>query len=824
MAALMTLTQLSSGNPVYEVYYRQVDLGDTGTVGAADAAQFLKKSGLSDSTLGKIWDLADPERKGFLDKRGFFVALRLVASAQGGNDISLNNLNQTLAAPKFRDTNTPLLSTPLSTSSSDSHWAVRSDEKRKFDGIFESLLPVNGLLSGDQVKPVLINSKLPLDVLGRIWDLGDVDKDGHLDREEFSVAMHLVYRAMEKEPVPSVLPSSLIPPSKRKKSAGALPGAVSVLPPLSALSGLSGLSRTASSPPLPGAVAALSGLSGLSRTTNSPPLKDTLHSTSSHGSITSINSTGSLSPKHSFKAPSQSPAVVNWVVPVADRGRYNDIFLKTDTDMDGLVTGGEVMEIFMLSSLSKTMLAQIWGLADTKQTGKLSREQFSLAMWLIQQKVTKGLDPPQTLTTEMIPPSERTTSSVPDSSSSTESADLTGIKELDGISQEIAQLQREKYTLEQDIRDKEEAIRQKNREIQEMQGDLDQESGGLQDLEAQKQDAQQQLEEMDQQRNKLEGMLKDVHLKCQDQSTLISSLQTQIHSQESDLQSQENELSRTKSDLNKLQLEEKQLEQNLLAGRMQLDSIIKSLKATQDEINQARSKLSQIQDSQQEVTKTIEQYNNALNGTHSQTHAGSMTNLADMSEVGFSERENGEFGAREDSFKSRIAMFSNNKSTPEPLPAADPFQTEDPFKADPFNDPFEADDPFKESDPFKGASSDFFKKTTDLFASADPFSRKPTPPIKPGGSLSGSRNLLTSHSPRPSPKPTDGFRTVDPFGGNTFGGKSEFADFSEMSKKSGSESEQLAWAKRKTPPTGTGETEETPPTGTEGPGHRPQQG
>uniref|UniRef100_A0A8C7JEX1 Epidermal growth factor receptor substrate 15-like 1 n=1 Tax=Oncorhynchus kisutch TaxID=8019 RepID=A0A8C7JEX1_ONCKI len=692
----MTLTQLSSGNPVYEVYYRQVDLGDTGTVGAADAAQFLKKSGLSDSTLGKIWDLADPERKGFLDKRGFFVALRLVASAQGGNDISLNNLNQTLAAPKFRDTNTPLLSTSLSTPSSDSHWAVRSDEKRKFDGIFESLLPVNGLLSGDQVKPVLINSKLPMDVLGRIWDLGDVDKDGHLDREEFSVAMHLVYRAMEKEPVPSVLPSSLIPPSKRKKSAGALPA-------------------------------------------NSPPLKDTLHSTPSHRSITSINSAGSLSPKPSFKAPSQSPAVVNWVVPVADRGRYNDIFLKTDTDMDGLVTGGEVMEIFMLSNLSKTMLAQIWGLADTKQTGKLSREQFSLAMWLIHQKVINGLDPPQTLSPEMIPPSERTTTS--DSSSSTESADLTGIKELDDISQEIAQLQREKYTLEQDIRDKEEAIRQKNKEIQEMLEDLDQESGGLQDLEAQKQDAQQQLEEMDQQRNKLEGMLKDVHLKCQDQSTLISSLQTQIHSQESDLQSQETELSRTKSDLNKLQFEEKQLEQNLLTGRMQLDSIIKSLKATQDEINQARSKLSQIQDSQQEVTKTIEQYNNALNGTHSQTHAGSMTNLADMSEVGFSERENGEFGAREDSFKSRIAMFSSNKSTPEPLPAADPFQTEDPFKSDPFkgssshfvsilSDPFEADDPFKESDPFKGASSDFFKKTTDVFASADPFSRKPTPPIK----------------------------------------------------------------------------------------------
>jgi len=27
--------------------------------------------------------------------------------------------------------------------------------------------------------------------------------------------MHLVYRAIEKEPVPSVLPANLIPPSKR---------------------------------------------------------------------------------------------------------------------------------------------------------------------------------------------------------------------------------------------------------------------------------------------------------------------------------------------------------------------------------------------------------------------------------------------------------------------------------------------------------------------------------------------------------------------------------------------------------------------------------
>lgn len=45
---------------------------------------------------------------------------------------------------------------------------LQPEEKNKFDGIFESLSPVSGLLSGDKVKPVLINSKLPLDILGKV--------------------------------------------------------------------------------------------------------------------------------------------------------------------------------------------------------------------------------------------------------------------------------------------------------------------------------------------------------------------------------------------------------------------------------------------------------------------------------------------------------------------------------------------------------------------------------------------------------------------------------------------------------------------------------
>lgn len=38
----------------------------------------------------------------------------------------------------------------------------------KFDAIFDSLSPAGGMLTGEKVKPVLLNSKLPVDVLGRV--------------------------------------------------------------------------------------------------------------------------------------------------------------------------------------------------------------------------------------------------------------------------------------------------------------------------------------------------------------------------------------------------------------------------------------------------------------------------------------------------------------------------------------------------------------------------------------------------------------------------------------------------------------------------------
>uniref|UniRef100_A0A7N5J8U3 Epidermal growth factor receptor pathway substrate 15 n=1 Tax=Ailuropoda melanoleuca TaxID=9646 RepID=A0A7N5J8U3_AILME len=425
-AAQLSLTQLSSGNPVYEKYYRQVDTGNTGRVLASDAAVFLKRSGLPDLILGKIWDLADTNGKGILNKQEFFVALRLVACAQNGLEVSLSSLNLAVPPPRFHDTSSPLLIS--GTSVTELPWAVKSEDKAKYDAIFDSLSPVNGFLSGDKVKPVLLNSKLPVDILGRVWELSDIDHDGMLDRDEFAVAMFLVYCALEKEPVPMSLPPSLVPPSKRK----------------------------------------------------------------------------------------------TWVVSPAEKAKYDEIFLKTDKDMDGFVSGLEVREIFLKTGLPSTLLAHIWTLCDTKDCGKLSKDQFALAFHLINQKLIKGIDPPHILSPEMVPPSDRANLQK-NIIGSSPVADFSAIKELDTLNNEIVDLQREKNNVEQDLKEKEDTIKQRTSEVQDLQDEVQRENTNLQKLQAQKQQVQELLDGLDEQKSQLEEQLKEVRKKCDEEAQLARS-------------------------------------------------------------------------------------------------------------------------------------------------------------------------------------------------------------------------------------------------------------------------------------------------------------
>ncbi|XP_046744353.1 epidermal growth factor receptor substrate 15-like 1 isoform X1 [Diprion similis] len=564
MAALPSPTQVAgSHSAIYEAYYHQVDPNGYGRIGAMEAARFLKKSQLSDVVLSKIWDMADPQSRGSLDKSGLFVALKLCALAQAGSDLSMANLNIETLPPKMGEIPViPQKPKPISpaviTSMSNGDWSIKPSERTKYDQLFDSLQPANGYIPGNKVKGVLMDSKLPLDTLGKIWDLADMDKDGMLDRHEFVIAMHLVYKALEKYAIPNVLPPELMPPGKRKDimsvAKSPVPPMVSGPPPI---------------PPLPTAPAP-SSLAGLEST--------------------------------------KPPAVQHWVISAEDQAAADKLFAQADMDMDGYVSGSEIKDVFLQSGLPQTVLAQIWGLCDICQSGKLNKEQFALSMWLIKQQL-RGKEPPATLTPEMIPPSLRKlTENV------VENNNVSGYSnpELDMISKDIADLVRERHTMEQDIAQKEADIKIKNGEIKSLQSELDTLAATLKQLENQKGEAQKRLNDLKAQRADVDKELSEIEHEIREEQDKVDKLRQQAEEQESVLRTQEEELSSKRQELEGLRLEEQQLEQQQVKSKDQLNELTKNLQDTQLQISQAKVKITHLEEQQRQMSDAIALYDSAL--------------------------------------------------------------------------------------------------------------------------------------------------------------------------------------------------------------------
>ncbi|XP_045620501.1 EH domain-containing protein 3 isoform X1 [Procambarus clarkii] len=96
----------------------------------------------------------------------------------------------------------------------DPDWIVAKD-RYKYDQLFDNLNPVDGKITGSAAKQEMLKSKLPNSVLGKVWKMSDIDKDGMLDADEFALAMHLINIKLDGNDLPNDLPEHLVPPSKR---------------------------------------------------------------------------------------------------------------------------------------------------------------------------------------------------------------------------------------------------------------------------------------------------------------------------------------------------------------------------------------------------------------------------------------------------------------------------------------------------------------------------------------------------------------------------------------------------------------------------------
>ncbi|MEJ1282975.1 intersectin 1 (SH3 domain protein 1A) [Cricetulus griseus] len=229
-------------------------------------------------------------------------------------------------------------------------WAITVEERAKHDQQFHSLKPISGFITGDQARNFFFQSGLPQPILAQIWALADMNNDGRMDQVEFSIAMKLIKLKLQGYQLPSALPPVMKQQPVAISNAPAFGvGGIASMPPLSAVA------------PVP---------------------------------MGSIPGAGMSPPLVSCVPPAAVPPLANGTPPVI---QPLPAFAHP---------GPQARTILMQSSLPQTQLASIWNLSDIDQDGKLTAEEFILAMHLIDVAMS-GQPLPPVLPPEYIPPSFR---------------------------------------------------------------------------------------------------------------------------------------------------------------------------------------------------------------------------------------------------------------------------------------------------------------------------------------------------------------------------------------------------------------------------------
>uniref|UniRef100_A0A4W5N7U6 Intersectin-1 n=1 Tax=Hucho hucho TaxID=62062 RepID=A0A4W5N7U6_9TELE len=329
-------------------------------------------------------------------------------------------------------------------------WVISLDERAKHDQQFVSLAPSPaGYITGDQARNFFLQSGLPPPILAQIWALADMNSDGKMDMHEFSIAMKLIKLKLQGHPLPPSLPPSMkqppltLPPPPTAPF-GVMPGLPAVPPlPMPPMPGVGMSPPLVSSvppsvPPLANG-APMTGFSHPGMAQSASPLDTPLNIQSgflvndiealwqpfraSHFvhlilsqpsfffffcdpiSLGLFLSISVSQPPHSTKALLSTPPT-DWAVPSSSRLKYRQLFNSHDKMMSGHLTGPQARTILMQSSLPQTSLATIWNLSDIDQDGKLTAEEFILAMHLIDMAMS-GLPLPPILPPDFIPPTFR---------------------------------------------------------------------------------------------------------------------------------------------------------------------------------------------------------------------------------------------------------------------------------------------------------------------------------------------------------------------------------------------------------------------------------
>merc|ERR1719225_671550 len=103
-----------------------------------------------------------------------------------------------------------------------------------------------------------------------------------------------------------------------------------------------------------------------------------------------------------------TPPPVEWAIPQQKRVGYMAQFQANDKAKTGFLAAVQARSILLQTGLAQQTLAAVWNLSDIDKDGKLSVEEFILAMHLCDMG-QKGEPLPDPLPIQLVPPSLRRT-------------------------------------------------------------------------------------------------------------------------------------------------------------------------------------------------------------------------------------------------------------------------------------------------------------------------------------------------------------------------------------------------------------------------------
>ncbi|KAJ7702399.1 hypothetical protein B0H17DRAFT_1044211 [Mycena rosella] len=359
------------------------------------AVKVFGGANLAPTVLGEIWQIADESNNGWLSQKGVAMAVRLMGHAQKGEKVSAALLSKPGPLPTITGI-TPLVAQGTGASRAKSPQPslppFTPQDKAKFHTMFLKSGPVDGLLSGEKAQEVFVKSKLPNETLGLIWNLADTQDRGRLDSTDFAIGMYLIQATMTGQL--SSIPEAL-PPGFYQQVAGP------------AQSVIRAQATGGSYSPL---------ASSFQQRSNIQP-----QYTGASQHLLQPQATGPWSskapvPPHLPARPPTSPSAIGsgafgspqprWDVTPAEKASSDRWFDSLDTQKRGFIQDDVAVPFMLESKLSGEDLAQIWDLADMNNDGRLTRDGFAIAWYLIQKK-RNGVPIPASLPHSLIPPSLR---------------------------------------------------------------------------------------------------------------------------------------------------------------------------------------------------------------------------------------------------------------------------------------------------------------------------------------------------------------------------------------------------------------------------------